>query len=50
MRKKPRTLRPLNYDERLRRYEQEKYQLAWTCKDQKEYERKAIELAKKWRI
>ena len=40
----------LTYEERLAAYEREKYHIAFTCKDQKDYEKRIKALAKKYRI
>lgn len=40
----------MNYQERLKRYEQEKQKLMSQVISALEYERRIIELAKKWRV
>lgn len=40
----------MNYNERLRRYEAEKRDIARTAATSTEYEKRLKELARKWRI
>lgn len=40
----------MTYEERIAAYEREKYQIAFTCKDQKDYEKQIKAIAKKYKI